>query len=109
LLFLAAPALAGQVDFREVTITRHTMGGVVAALRKYRQACDAYPLSLEPLTKSFECGRLHSEALLKKIGKDAWGRDLNYSSDGKSFRLVSYGRDGKAGGEGIDADVVVSR
>jgi len=38
---------------------------------------------------------------------DGWGRPLIYQVDGDSFTLTSYGRDGKPGGEGDDADELV--
>lgn len=37
--------------------------------------------------------------------KDPWGNDYAYENLGGSFRITSLGRDGKPGGEGIDADI----
>jgi general secretion pathway protein G len=36
---------------------------------------------------------------------DTWGQPLDYQLQGRSYTLVSYGRDGKPGGVGLDADL----
>ena len=38
---------------------------------------------------------------------DGWGNKFEFvpGSDGKSFDLISYGRDGTEGGTGLDADI----
>ena len=38
--------------------------------------------------------------------KDPWGRDYVYTVEGGSFTITSLGKDGKPGGEGVDADIV---
>ncbi len=38
------------------------------------------------------------------IAIDGWGRPLLYDTDGTSWTLLSYGRDGLPGGTGMDAD-----
>jgi general secretion pathway protein G len=41
--------------------------------------------------------------------KDAWGRDIQFRvMDGRSYELRSLGGDGKDGGTGADADIVVT-
>lgn len=47
---------------------------------------------------------------LKEIPKDEWGRDFIYKAwvgDKSHTILLSWGADGEAGGEGIDADLRV--
>jgi hypothetical protein len=41
------------------------------------------------------------------IPVDGWGRPLHYSTEGTSYTLLSYGRDGKPGGIGLDCDEVI--
>ncbi len=47
--------------------------------------------------------------LKRGVPKDPWGNDYQYTSPGTvnstSYDLVSYGRDGQAGGLGDDADI----
>ena len=40
--------------------------------------------------------------------QDNWGTPFKYWSDGKSYRLTSYGKDKAKGGSGLDADIVFS-
>jgi hypothetical protein len=41
--------------------------------------------------------------------KDAWGRDVQYRvMDGRGYELRSLGGDGRDGGSGADADIVVT-
>jgi len=35
---------------------------------------------------------------------DPWGTDYDYSSDGRNYRVTSFGADGRLGGEGENAD-----
>jgi general secretion pathway protein G len=45
---------------------------------------------------------------LTTIPKDPWGNPYLYTSpgaDGREYDITSYGRDGKPGGEGPDADI----
>ena len=42
------------------------------------------------------------------VPKDAWGHDFDYvlyPESGREFMIVSYGSDGKPGGEGFAADL----
>lgn len=39
------------------------------------------------------------------IPLDSWGHEYRYTSDGKSFTILSYGADGKPGGTGFAADI----
>jgi general secretion pathway protein G len=43
------------------------------------------------------------------LGNDPWGRPYIYESPGEtnpdSYDLISYGKDGKEGGSGADADI----
>ena len=44
--------------------------------------------------------------LMETLPVDPWGNPYVYMSDGRSqFSLLSLGRDGKEGGEGVDADI----
>lgn len=49
------------------------------------------------------------EGYVKRLPKDPWGNDYRYSApgrDGRPFEIMSYGADGREGGEGEDADIV---
>jgi len=108
-LLMPSLALAGQVDLKDTRVTKRSMSRVVTALESYKRICGAYPdteSGLVPLEAGMTCGGRHHGALLKPISKDAWGRFFAYESNGTTFTLTSFGRDGKEGGEGPDADIV---
>jgi general secretion pathway protein G len=49
-----------------------------------------------------------AERYIKRLPNDPWGNPYHYSSpgrDGRPFDIVSYGADGKSGGEGQNADI----
>jgi general secretion pathway protein G len=46
---------------------------------------------------------------LSTLPKDPWGNPYVYASpgaDGREYEIMSFGRDGKPGGEGPDADIL---
>jgi general secretion pathway protein G len=51
---------------------------------------------------------LVGERLIKRLPKDPWGNPYHYvapGADGREFDILSYGADGREGGEGEDADI----
>ena len=44
---------------------------------------------------------------MKKVPKDAWGREFVYTAPGEhgDFDILSYGADGQEGGSGANADI----
>jgi general secretion pathway protein G len=42
---------------------------------------------------------------INQIPKDPWGNDYVYQTDGDEFLVISYGADGKEGGDGYDKDI----
>jgi general secretion pathway protein G len=51
---------------------------------------------------------LLQERYIKRLPNDPWGNPYHYANpgkDGRAFDIVSYGADGKPGGEGKDADI----
>ena len=71
------------------------------AITDYRERFGRLPSSLLELAS-----RNHS--LMGNEGEsvlDGWGRPIRYREDGQEVFVVSYGRDGKAGGLGLDFDL----
>lgn len=62
-----------------------------------------YPRELKALLSE---GRRGKGPFIKELVKDPWGRDYHYEylKSGR-FRLYSFGKDGKAGGDGENADI----
>lgn len=69
------------------------------AIVAYRQKKGHLPSSLTDLENVSNMWRVEGG-----IG-DAWKHPLVYSVQGNQYRLMSYGRDGKPGGIGLDEDI----
>lgn len=66
----------------------------------------AYPESLEVLVVPDENGETYLKGQ-RQVPPDPWGRAYVYfpPHEGTEIRIVSYGKDGKPGGEGENADI----
>ncbi|WP_404711567.1 type II secretion system major pseudopilin GspG [Sphingomonas sp. MMS24-J13] len=100
------------------TTTQVDMRNIASALKIYRLDNGDYPSTAqglaalvtkptgEPVARNWNSG-----GYLDAVPIDPWGHPYIYRSPGEGgtgFDLVSNGKDGKPGGEGLDADVKVS-
>ncbi|HEX2199030.1 MAG TPA: type II secretion system major pseudopilin GspG [Burkholderiales bacterium] len=95
-----APRYFSQVSKSEVQVAKAQIESFEKALDQYRLDKRRYPTAEEGLDAI-------RPYLKKELPKDPWGRPYVYRSPGEKgeFEIVSYGRDGKAGGDGDDADI----
>ena len=82
----------GRSGYERIT-RRHFFGQVQRVLSDYAQKHGHYPDSLE-----------HVPELEDLVPLDPWHRPYEYSKTEDGFSLLSFGRDGKPGGVGLDAD-----
>jgi general secretion pathway protein G len=113
---LVAPNVLGHVGSSKAAAARSQIELLTAALDAYRLDNDAYPtaaqgleaLRREPLAEP-RPRDWRGPYLRKNVPKDPWGRPYLYRSPGVvnpgGFDLESYGRDGRPGGDGENADV----
>lgn len=66
----------------------------IMALEDYRKANGKYPVRL---TDAFDMPN-----------QDPWGNPYQYQARGKGYALTTLGRDGKPGGVGLNADLVIT-
>ena len=106
-----APRYFSQVGKSEVQVARAQIDGLEKALDQYRLDTRQYP-SLEQglealVSRPANEPNWNGPYLKKAVPIDPWGRPYVYRRPGRNgdFDLVSYGRDGKPGGTGEDADV----
>jgi general secretion pathway protein G len=95
-----APRYFSQVGKSEIQVARAQIDSLEKALDQYRLDIRRYP--------SAEEGLAAIEPYLKKaLPNDPWGRPYLYRVPGQraEYEIFSYGRDGKAGGGGEDADI----
>ncbi len=105
---LVAPEMFSKVDSSRIKTAKAQMELLETSLNTYRLDIGQYPESLTELVKS-DKKNWDGPYLPKDVPLDPWGNPYIYSNnsaDGPGFTLLSYGRDGRQGGEGDDADIV---
>lgn len=106
-----APRYFAQVGKSEVQVARAQIDALDKALDQYRLDTRQYPTNdqgLEALIARPSSAPAWNGPYLKKaLPTDPWGRPYVYRVPGQKgeFELLSYGRDGKPGGTGEDADI----
>ena len=110
---LIVPNVIGRPDEARVTVANSDIRTISAALKMYRLDNGTYPTTeqglaalvkkptAEPIPRSWS-----AEGYLPQLPVDPWGHPYAYQSPTPGgFDLKSLGKDGKPGGEGLDADL----
>lgn len=110
---IVAPQVIGRVDDAQITKAKADISGIESAMKFYRLDNFAYPSSeqgvealvtkpSDPSVKNWKSG-----GYLEAVPKDPWGSPYLYLNPGNNREVDIYtlGRDGRPGGEGIDADL----
>src|SRR5436853_5876192 len=106
-----APRYFSQVGRSEIQVARAQIEALEKALDQYRLDMRRYPTAEEGLdalmARPSAAANWSGPYLKKAVPPDPWGRAYVYRTPGakSEFELFSYGRDGKAGGSGEDADI----
>jgi general secretion pathway protein G len=95
-----APRYFSQVGKSEIQVAKAQIESFEKALDQYRLDKRRYPTAEEGLTAI-------QPYLKKALPNDPWDRPYVYRTPGTKgdYEIVSYGRDGKPGGTGEDADI----
>ncbi len=105
------PKFFGQIGKSEVKAARAQLDALQKSLDQYRLDVGRYPSTEQGLsvlvTKPADETKWQGPYLAKTLPKDPWGRDYQYRAPGEhgEYDLLSFGKDGRAGGEGEDADL----
>jgi len=111
---LVVTKVATQIDKARVTTTKANLKLLHAAVNQFKMDTSRYPTEetglLELLEKPSDVTNYQEGGYIEStdIPKDAWGNEFQYflnPESGKPFVIISYGADGKEGGEGYDADL----
>jgi general secretion pathway protein G len=109
--------LAGRTGDARCATAKAQLGNFRLALKAYTLDNSCYPTQeqglqalVEPSTIAPVPRKFPKEGYLDRrtLPLDPWGHDYVYlipGSNGESFEVISYGRDGEPGGEGEDADI----
>ena len=106
-----APRYFGQIGKSEVATARAQIDALGKALDQYRIDVGKYPtaeLGLTALlTRPVGEAKWNGPYLSKDVPLDPWGKPYVYKIPGEKYEydLVSYGKDGRPGGAGEDADL----
>ena len=109
---LIVPNVIGRADDARVTAARTDVNNLMQALKLYRLDNQSYPAAeqgLQALVIKPTAGPapLNWKPYLDKLPNDPWGRPYQYLNPGLKGEVdvMSFGADGKTGGEGRNADV----
>jgi len=114
---LVVPKILENVDKARVTRAASDIRAIQTALDLYRLDNFKYPTTeqglqalvtqpTDPTITNYRSG-----GYLPSLPKDPWNNPYQYVSpgaNGRDYDIISYGRDGKPGGEGYDADISTS-
>lgn len=112
---LIVPSVINRPDQARVTLARADMKAISTALRLYRLDNGNYPTTVQGLAALVTIDRTmpsgsstRGDGYLAQIPIDPWGHPYRYrnpDATGNGFDLVSLGRDGQPGGDGVAADL----
>ena len=105
---IATPLYFNHLKNSRIATAKTQIALLEQALADYRLDTGDYPDDLEALTENIENNSKWSGPYIKPaVPQDPWGRDYVYIKPGDhgEYDLLSYGKDGRSGGEGEDADI----
>ncbi len=116
LVSIVAPRIIGRTDDAKIAEAKIQIRNLETALKLFKMDNGFYPdtqQGLESLIQIPAFGRIPQKYReggyleQKRIPMDPWGNPYLYVSPGLNgdFDIISYGMDGKPGGEGKNADI----
>ena len=111
---LVGPRLMGQSDEAKRKTTQTQIAQLEQVLGLYYLDNGFYPTTSPGLEALVKHPTMPPEPLnnkkggyMKKVPKDAWGREFVYTAPGEhgDVDILSYGADGQEGGSGANADI----
>ena len=111
---LVVPKIMGRPDEARIVAAKQDLASIMQALNLYRLDNSRYPTteqglkalverpSVEPQPNNYKQG-----GYLSRLPVDPWGNGYQFLSPGINGEVdvMSFGADGKAGGEGVNADI----
>jgi general secretion pathway protein G len=109
---LIVPNVLDRADDARVTAARTDVNNLMQALKLYKLDNQRFPSSeqgLDALVHKPGVGTVPAnwKPYLDKLPADPWGRPYQFLNPGVNgdIDIFSFGADGQAGGEGINADI----
>lgn len=97
----------GYLNRAKQSTAKQEISTIAHALETFNSKANRYPTNEEGLAILYKPSSFFSDALLQNDPKDPWGHPYQYNCPGakEPFDVISYGADGREGGEGADADI----
>ena len=108
---LVGPVLYQRINPAKQSVARAQIESFMTALDSYFLDVGSFPTSQQGLgalrTRPEGVAKWNGPYLKKEIPGDSWGNAFIYRSPGRNggYEIVSYGADGKEGGEADNADI----
>jgi len=106
---LIVPQVMGNQDKAKVAAAQSDLKVLGDALDRYKLDVGSFPSSEDGLAAlqnaPSDATGWHGPYLRKDVGSDPWGHPYEYTNNGDSYTLLSYGADGAEGGTGYAADI----
>ncbi|RUO74566.1 type II secretion system protein GspG [Pseudidiomarina sediminum] len=105
---IVGPAMFGKVDESRIKTAQAQMKVLETSLNTYRLDMGKFPESLDLLLSSDEAN-WQGPYFPQDVPADPWGNDYVYrvpGENGAPYTLLSYGADGREGGEDNNADII---
>jgi len=109
---LVVPSVLDRAEDARVTAARTDVNNLMQALKMYKLDNQRYPSAeqgLDALVHNLTVGTPppNWKPYLEKLPNDPWGHPYQYANPGVKGEVdvYSFGADGRAGGEGRDADI----
>jgi len=111
---LVVPKVMGRPDEARIAAAKQDIASIAQALKLYRLDTRRYPSTEQGLAALVKKPTLapvpdnwNTGGYLDKLPVDPWGQPYRYLNPGLhgEIDIMSYGSDGRPGGEGADADI----
>ena len=108
---LVGPTLYQRIKPAKQSAARAQLANFSTALDAFYVDCERYPTTQEGLTALRDrpegAEKWNGPYLKKEVPMDPWGHPYVYRAPGRSggYEIVSYGADGREGGDGDNADI----
>jgi general secretion pathway protein G len=93
------------------SVAKMEIAKICQALDTFYTAYDRYPANDEGIEVLAKASDKFVDGLLNEVPRDPWGNAYQYNHPGRSgpYEVISYGADGREGGEGAESDISSSQ